>query len=125
MSKIIIKTDKAPKAIGPYSQAVAKGGTLYVSGQVPVDPATGKMPEAFEDQVRQTLANITAALEAGGATLDDVVKVGVFVTDLGKFPILNELYAKVFTGDCPARSTVQVAALPLGAQVEMDVIAVL
>jgi len=125
MPKQIIATERAPKAIGPYSQATMKNGTLYISGQVPVNPETGKMPEAFEDQVRQVLSNIKAVLEAAGATIGDVVKVGIFVTDLGKFASLNALYAEVFTGDCPARSTVQVSALPLGAQVEMDAIAVL
>ncbi len=125
MPKTIIATERAPKAIGPYSQATLKGNTLYISGQVPVNPATGAMPEAFEDQVRQVLSNIKAVLDAAGATIGDVVKVGIFVTDLGKFAALNAIYAETFTADCPARSTVQVSALPLGAQVEMDAIAVL
>ncbi|MGL4209111.1 MAG: RidA family protein [Candidatus Adiutrix sp.] len=121
--KEIISTNQAPAAIGPYSQAVKSGSMIYVSGQLPIDPATGKMPEATQEQARQSLTNVQAILEAAGSSLDKVVRVGIFMTDLGDFKLLNEVYATFFTENCPARATVGVAALPLGAKVEIEAVA--
>ncbi|MDX1643181.1 MAG: RidA family protein [Thermoanaerobaculia bacterium] len=117
-------TDRAPAAIGPYSQAVEVDGFLYTSGQVPLDPATGKMIDGdFEAQARQVLANLRAVLAAAGCTFGNVVKATVYVTDLADFPLLNELYAEAMGEHRPARSTVQVAALPAGARIEIDLVA--
>ena len=121
--KNVISTDKAPAAIGPYSQGIKCGSMIYVSGQVPVDPATGKIPEAIADQARQSLTNVKSILEAAGTSLDKVVRVGIFMTDLADFKTVNEIYATFFTENCPARSTVQVAALPLGVQIEIEAVA--
>jgi len=125
MSKQCISTDQAPAAIGPYSQAVRHGDTLYISGQLPLDPATKKMPEDVQEQTRQSMKNIKAIVEAAGSSMDQVIRCGIFVTDLADFAAINEEYATFFSGDYPARATVQVAALPLGAQVEIDAIAAL
>jgi len=117
-------TDQAPAAIGPYSQAIETGGYLYTSGQIGLDPATGEMVEGgFEPQARRVLANLEAVLAAAGCTFADVVKATIYVTDLGHFPLLNELYGEAVGGHRPARSTVQVAALPKGALVEIDLVA--
>lgn len=121
--KAIVSTPNAPAAIGPYSQAVKCGGLVFVSGQLPLDPASGQMPEATTDQARQSLNNVKAILEAAGSSLDKVVRVGIFMTDLADFKPVNEIYATFFTGDCPARATVQVAALPLGAKIEIEAVA--
>jgi 2-iminobutanoate/2-iminopropanoate deaminase len=122
--KTAVSTDKAPAAIGPYSQGIkAQGNMIFVSGQLPLDPATGKMPQNIEDQARQSLANVKAILEAAGASMDKVVRVGIFMTDLADFQKVNAVYGTFFTGDCPARATVQVAALPMGAAIEIDAIA--
>ena len=118
--KTVVSTDKAPAAIGPYSQAIKSGSMVYVSGQLPLDPATGKMPEAITDQARQSLTNVKSILEAAGSSLDKVVRVGIFMTNLADFKAVNEIYATFFTGACPARATVQVAALPLGAAIEIE-----
>ena len=123
MSKQCISTDQAPAAIGPYSQAVRHGDTLYISGQLPLDPATKKMPEDVREQTRQSMKNIKAIVEAAGSSMDQVIRCGIFVTDLADFAAINEEYATFFSGDYPARATVQVAALPLDAQVEIDAIA--
>jgi 2-iminobutanoate/2-iminopropanoate deaminase len=123
MMKEIISTPEAPAAVGPYSQAIKSGGLVYVSGQLPFDPATGQMPAATPDQARQSLTNIKAILAAAGASLEQVVRVGIFMTDLADFKAVNEIYATFFTGGCPARSTVQVAALPLGAKIEIEAVA--
>ena len=125
MSKQCISTDQAPAAIGPYSQAVRHGDTLYISGQLPLDPATKKMPEDVREQTQQSMKNIRAIVEAAGSSMDQVIRCGIFVTDLADFAAINEEYATFFSGDYPARATVQVAALPLGAQVEIDAIAAL
>ncbi|MDR1043970.1 MAG: RidA family protein [Candidatus Adiutrix sp.] len=121
--KEIVSTDKAPAAIGPYSQGIKSGGLVYVSGQLPLDPASGKMPEATSDQARQSLTNVKSILEAAGSSLDQVVRVGIFMTDLADFKAVNEVYAAFFTGACPARATVQVAALPMGAKIEIEAVA--
>ena len=117
-------TDQAPQAIGPYSQAVELDGWLYTSGQVALDPATGELvPGGFEAQARQVFKNLGAVLAAAGCTFQDVVKATVFVVDLADFPTLNGIYAEAMGDHRPARSTVQVAALPKGALVEIDLVA--
>ena len=117
-------TDQAPAAIGPYAQAVTAGGFLFTSGQIPLDPATGEMVGGgFEAQARQVLANLRAVLASAGCEFTDVVKATVYVADLADFPKLNTLYGEAMGGHRPARSTVQVAALPRGALVEIDLIA--
>ncbi len=123
--KEIISTDKAPAAIGPYSQAVKAGNLLFVAGQIGMDPATGQLREGIEAQTRQALLNLKAILEAAGASLEQVVRVGVFLQDLKDFQAMNAVYAEFFPQSPPARTTVQVAALPRGALVEIDAIAVL
>lgn len=116
-------TDDAPRAIGPYSQAVEVDGWLYTSGQIALNPATGEMVEGgFEAQARQVLANLKAVLAAAGCTFQNVVKATVYVVDLADFPKLNTLYGEVMGDHRPARSTVQVAALPKGALVEIDLV---
>jgi 2-iminobutanoate/2-iminopropanoate deaminase len=117
-------TDSAPRAIGPYSQAVSAGGWLYTSGQVALDPATGEIvPGGFEAQARRVLDNLRQVLASAGCTFADVVKATVFVVDLADFPKLNTLYGEAMGDHRPARSTVQVAALPKGALVEIDLVA--
>ena len=122
--RVVIHTDTAPKAIGPYSQAIRLGGLVYTAGQGPIDPATGKLIEGgVAEQTRQTLNNIKAILEAAGTSMQRVVKTTVFMTDLGQFAVMNAVYAEFFPSDPPARSTVQVAALPLGISVEIEAVA--
>lgn len=116
-------TDEAPAAIGPYSQAVSAGGWLYTSGQIGLDPATGEMVDGFDAQARQVLANLRAVLAAAGLDFTDVAKATIYVTDLAHFPRLNELYGEALGDHRPARSTVQVAALPKGGLVEIDLVA--
>ena len=119
-----LHTDNAPKAIGPYSQAVAIDGWLYTSGQVALDPATHRLVDGdFEAQARQVLKNLKAVLASGGCTFSNVVKATVYVKNLGDFATLNRLYAEAMGDHRPARSTVEVAALPLGALVEIDFVA--
>ena len=120
----MISTQNAPAAIGPYSQALEAGGMVFVSGQLPVDPATGAMPEDVQDQARQSLANLKAILAAAGLTMADVVKTVVFLADLGDFAAVNEVYAEAFAQPFPARSCVQAAGIPKGAKVEIECIAV-
>ncbi len=123
MSKKIISTQNAPAAIGPYSQAVRHGDTLYVSGQLPLNPETKKMDDDVSAQTEQSMNNIKAILQEAGSSMENVIRCGIFVTDLADFVTVNEMYASFFEGDYPARATVQVAALPLGAKVEIDAIA--
>ena len=123
MPKKIIQTSNAPAAIGPYSQAVQQGDTLFVSGQLPLDPVTKEMDDDAAAQARQSMKNIKAIVTAAGFTMEQVVRCGIFVTDLADFAAINEEYATFFQGDFPARATVQVAALPLGARVEIDAVA--
>jgi reactive intermediate/imine deaminase len=120
-----IRTEAAPAPVGPYSQAIRSGGLVFASGQIPLDPATGKIVGGeIEDETRQVLANLRAVLEAAGSGLDQVVKATVYLTDLALFPRVNAIYAEAFAVDpAPARVTVEVAGLPLGAQVEIDAIA--
>jgi 2-iminobutanoate/2-iminopropanoate deaminase len=124
MSKTIINTENAPAAIGPYSQAVKHGDTIYVSGQLPLNPETKKMDEDVSKQTEQSMNNIKAILQEAGSSMEKVLRCGIFVTDLADFATVNDMYASFFEGDYPARATVQVAALPLGAKVEIDAIAV-
>ncbi len=120
----IISTTSAPAAIGPYSQAIQAGAFLFCSGQIPIDPTTGKLcSDDFEAQTKQVLANVTAVLAAAGLTPRDVVKSTVFLKDMADFPKLNPLYEAAFAPHKPARSTVQVAKLPLDSRVEIEVIA--
>jgi 2-iminobutanoate/2-iminopropanoate deaminase len=119
-----ITTGRAPQAIGPYSQAIRSGDLLFLSGQIPLDPATGEMVGGgIEAEVRRVLDNIGAVLEASGVGFGDVVRTTVFLVDLADFQAMNAVYARAFGEARPARSTVQVAALPRGARVEIDVIA--
>jgi 2-iminobutanoate/2-iminopropanoate deaminase len=124
MSRSIISTDEAPAAVGPYTQAVRHGSLVYTAGQVALDPTTGQIvAQTIEEQTDRTLRNLAAVLAAAGSGMDRVLKVTVFMTDLGKFAAMNEVYASHFPSDPPARSAVQVAALPLGAQVEIEAVA--
>ena len=122
--KKIIASPQAPKAVGPYSQAVETGGTLYVSGQLPIDAATGRMAEGVEAQTRQSLTNIGHILREAGYDFADVVKTTVLLQSIGDFAAMNAVYAEFFTGDKPARICYEVAALPMGARVEIDAVAV-
>ena len=122
-----VATDKAPKAVGPYSQAQTCNATwtTYVSGQLPIDPKTGRMPETIEAQTAQSLENLGAILEADGCSFANVVKTTVLLADINDCAAMNGIYAKYFTEDQPARVCFQVAALPMGAKVEIDAIAVM
>ena len=122
--KEIISTTGAPGAIGPYSQAVKAGDLLFVSGQLPIDPATGAFAgDDITAQTRQSLTNVKNIVEAAGMTMDDVLRVGVFLKDMEHFAAMNAVYGEFFTGDCPARAAVQVARLPKDALVEIEAVA--
>jgi 2-iminobutanoate/2-iminopropanoate deaminase len=124
MEKQVIATGRAPAAIGPYSQGIAAGELVFVSGQIPVDPATGAMPEGIAAQAEQSLKNLSAVLEAAGSSMGGVVKTTCFLKDMGDFAAFNEVYARFFpAGGAPARSAVAAAALPKGALVEIEAIA--
>lgn len=126
MSRQIINTEKAPAAIGPYSQAVRAGNTVYFSGQIPLDPATGEILAGdITAQARRAFDNLKAVAIAAGGTLDDIVRVGLYVTDLGEFAQVNAVMAEYFDAPYPARSTIEVAALPKGARFEVDAVMVL
>ena len=121
--KKVIATNNAPSAIGPYSQAIAAGDFLYVSGQIPIDPATGNLVEGgIQEQATQSLKNVKAIVEAAGCTLADVVKTTVLLKNISDFVPMNEIYATFFTGECPARAAFAVADLPKGALVEIEAI---
>ena len=123
MEKTIIQTDKAPKAIGPYSQAVLSENLLFTSGQLPIDPAAGKIVEgSIEERTHMVLQNLQAIADEAGTSLDKVVKTTVFLTDMNDFQAVNKVYAEYFKEPFPARSAYQVAALPLGANVEIEAI---
>jgi 2-iminobutanoate/2-iminopropanoate deaminase len=120
-----IHTDRAPQAIGPYSQAIAWNGLVFVSGQIPLDPATGKIVEGgIAAQTRQVMANIAAILEAAGSSLASTLRATVYLKDMNEFPAMNAVYAEFFPADPPARATVEVARLPRDVRVEIDVVAV-
>ncbi len=123
--KQVIQTNNAPQAIGPYSQAILANGTLYVSGQIPVVPATGAIvSDKVEDQARQVMENVKAVVEAAGLSLDDVVKTSVFIKNMDDFGTINAIYSEYFKTDCPARACVEVARLPKDVLLEMEAIAV-
>ncbi|MBR6760317.1 MAG: RidA family protein [Alistipes sp.] len=122
--KKIIASPLAPKAVGPYSQAVENNGTIYVSGQLPIDGSTGKMAESIEEQTRQSLTNLRYILEEAGYALTDVVKTTVLLDDIADFAAMNGVYATFFTEQMPARMCYEVAKLPMGAKVEIDAVAV-
>lgn len=121
-----VSTDRAPAAIGPYSQAVRMGGTVYLSGQIPLDPATGDIvPGDLAVQARRAFDNLRAVCEAAGGSLDDVARVGLYLTDLGRFAEVNAVMAEYFSEPYPARSTIEVSGLPKGAGFEVDAVMVL
>ena len=125
MGIVAISSPQAPAAVGPYSQAIKHAGLAFLSGQLPLDPATGKfVSDDVKDQARQCLVNLNAVAKAAGSGLEKAVKLSIFVTDIADFPAVNEVYGSFFEQPYPARSTVQVAALPLGAKVEIDAIVI-
>ena len=124
--RTVISTDQAPSAVGPYSQAIIAGEFVFTAGQIPMDPATGRLVEGdIQEQTRQVLSNVQAVLQAAGTSLDKVVKVTVFLQDMGDFKAMNEVYAEFFIQAPPARSAIQAAALPLGVGVEIEAIALI
>ena len=118
-----IKTEKAPAAIGPYSQAIISGNTVYCSGQIPINPETGEIPEGVANQAHQVFKNIKNLLEAAGTSIDNVIKTSVFIKDMNDFAEVNAIYAEYFTEPYPARSCVEVARLPKDVLLETEVIA--
>lgn len=126
MSRQIIHTDKAPAAIGPYSQAVRAGNTVYLSGQIPLDPATGLVVEGGIDaQTRRAFDNLVAVCEAAGGSLEKIVRLGLYLTDLGEFSTVNAVMGEYFNAPFPARSTIEVSGLPRGVLFEVDAVMVL
>ena len=125
MNKDIIQTANAPAAIGPYSQAVRVGATVYLSGQIGLDPATGNLRDGVEAQARQVIANLTAVAQAAGGSLDDIVKITLLLADMADFTTVNDILAKSFAPPYPARATYQVAALPKAARVEIEGVLIL
>ena len=124
IERTIIATEEAPGAVGPYSQGIAADGFVFTAGQIPINPASGKVEATtIEDQTRQVLTNVDAVLRAAGSGLHRVVKMTVFMTDLADFQAMNGVYTEFFPADPPARSAVQVVALPLGVQIEMEAVA--
>ena len=123
MAKKIIHTDNAPKAIGPYSQAIETNGLLFISGQIPVNPATGTVVEGIEAQTEQVMKNIEAILKEAGYGFNDVVKSTCLLSDIANFKAMNEIYAKYYKEDCPARAAFAVKDLPMGVLVEIETIA--
>ena len=119
----VVSTSNAPAAIGPYSQALDLGDLVFVSGQIPVDPATGLMADTVEEQAAQSLANLKAILAAAGLSMSNVVKTVIFLADINDFAAVNQVYAQSFSEPYPARSCVQVAAIPKGAKLEIECIA--
>ena len=125
MSKTVITSPNAPAAIGTYSQAIKAGNTVYLSGQIPLDPKTMELVEGFEEQTVQVFENLKAVIEAAGGSFQDVVKLNIFLTDLSHFAKVNEVMGRYFQQPYPARAAIGVASLPRGAQVEMDAVLVL
>ncbi|MFD0950636.1 RidA family protein [Paraperlucidibaca wandonensis] len=124
MNRAVIQTNKAPAAIGTYSQAVKIGNTVYLSGQIGLDPASMQLVDGIDAQIVQVFENLKAVIEESGATLQDIAKLNIFLTDLGHFALVNEMMARYFTQPYPARAAIGVASLPRGAMVEMDGIVV-
>ena len=123
MQKEIISTENAPQAIGPYSQAVKAGNLMFISGQIPLDPKTGDLvSESIDEQAKQVLNNIKSICEAAGQSIDDIVKISIFLTDLENFAIVNEVMKEYFAEPYPARATVEVSGLPLGVNIEIEAI---
>ncbi len=122
--KKVVSTDKAPAAIGPYSQAIEANGFVFASGQIPVNPATGEIPAGIEAQAKQSLENVVNLLAAAGVKPEDVVKTTVFIKDMNDFAKVNAVYSEYFKTDCPARSCVEVARLPKDVLIEVEAIAV-
>ena len=123
MTKEIISTKNAPQAIGPYSQAVKAGNLMFISGQIPLDPKTGDLvSQSIEDQAKQVLENVKSICEAAGCSLDDIVKISIFLTDLSNFAVVNDMMKEYFFEPYPARATVEVSGLPLGVNVEIEAI---
>lgn len=127
MSNTVIQTTNAPAAVGPYSQAIKAGNTIYVSGQLPINPATGELYKGgdIKEETKISLMNVKAILEEAGATLNDVVKCTVYIKDMNQFGLINEMYAEIFKDAKPARACIEVARLPKDANVEVDAIAVI
>ena len=124
MSKKIINTEKAPAAVGPYSQAVSTAALVFASGQIPIDPATGSVVTGdIKTQTRQVLNNLKEVLAAAGSSLDKVVKATIFITNMDDFPVVNKIYAEFFPADPPARACVEVSRLPKGVNVEIEAVA--
>ena len=123
MTQQTILTEKAPAAVGPYSQAVATEHLIFTSGQIGIHPLTGQLRPGIVEQTQQVLDNLAAVLDAAGSSMGQIVKTTIFLTDIAEFSTVNEIYAQAFQDDPPARSTVQVAALPLGALIEIEAIA--
>ena len=125
MNREVVQTDQAPKAIGPYEQAIKANGFIYTAGQIPIDPKTGNFVEGgITDQTRQVLENLKAVLEAGGSSFDRVIKATVFLKSMADFAAMNDVYAEYMGGAKPARSTVAAAELPRGALIEIDLVAI-
>ena len=125
MDRVVVSTDKAPAAVGPYSQAIIAGDLVYTAGQLSLDPNTGELVgEGIGAQTRQTMENLKNVLEAAGTSLDRVVKTTIYLTDIGNFAELNSVYGEFFPSDPPARSTVEIGPLPKGALVEIDAVAI-
>ena len=123
MTKEIISTKNAPQAIGPYSQAVKAGNLMFISGQIPFDPESGDLvSQSIEDQAKQVLENVKSICEAAGCSLDDIVKISIFLTDLSNFAVVNDMMKEYFSEPYPARATVEVSGLPLGVNVEIEAI---
>ncbi|AYE33534.1 RidA family protein [Clostridium septicum] len=123
MTREIISTEKAPQAIGPYSQGIKFGNMVFTSGQIPINPATGELITEIKEATKQSLENVKAILEEAGSSLDKVIKVGVFLNDMNDFAVVNEVYAKYFNNNKPARSCVEVARLPKDSVIEIEAIA--
>lgn len=125
MSKTVVSTTKAPAALGPYSQGIKSNGFLFCSGQLGLDPASGELRDGVKAQADQAMQNLKAVIETAGKTMDDIVKTTIFLTNMGDFPVVNEVYGSYLPGDKPARSTIAVAALPKAGQVEIEAIVAL
>jgi 2-iminobutanoate/2-iminopropanoate deaminase len=121
----VISTDKAPAAVGPYSQAIAAGGFLFVSGQIPLNPLTGELATEFEAACKQSLENLIQLVIAGGSRPENIVKINIYIRDMSKFPVLNEIYSTYFDHHKPARAVVEVSNLPKNALVEMEAVALI